>query len=551
MNLEPVMKKQHRRTRGLIIALLSCVLAACNTLPSQSQTAAEIALQESLERAQENPSAQSADDSEAALPAPLPAAVQDRFDIAVNEVPARAFFLGLVKGTDTNMVVHPEVDGSISLELKNVSVEEVLSVTRDVFGYEYSISRDIYTIYPRKLRSEVFAINYLDVQRRGLSDTSVLVGEISSNNNRNNNYNNRNTSGGFDNEVSGSNQSERSTGSRIQTTSDSNFWQTLEHSLQAIVGGEGEDRMVMVNSQTGIAVIRALPTELAAVRRFLEKSQLSAVRQVILETKIVEVRLDDAFEAGINWSAIQGQLNSQYMADMFKASGTSPRIDRSGTFSAALGISNISDLLQLLETQGHVQVLSSPRVATVNNQKAIIRVGSDEFFVTGISNQTTASAAITTTTPTVELASFFSGIALDVTPQIADNGDVILHVHPVVSEVRDQVKQLTVGDEEFSLPLALREIRESDSIVRARNGQVIVLGGLMQENTSEQKGSRPWLAEVPVLNLFFKTRNDRTRKTELVILMRPIVVDDEAWDRDIRQSEQRIRALGADYRQQF
>lgn len=541
------MKKNHRKAQCLII-MLSCVLVACSTTPSQPQTAAETALQEAVARAEQSPVS---DESEAEPPVQLPVATQDRFDIAVNDVSARAFFLGLVKGTDTNMVVHPEVDGSITLELKNVSVDEVLSVTRDVFGYEYSFSRGIYTIYPRKLRSEVFTINYLDVQRNGLSDTSVLVGEISSNNN-NRSYNRNNT--GSTSSISdsmSSDQQDRSTGARIQTVSESNFWKSLEQSLQAIVGGENEDRMVMVNPQTGIAVIRALPTELAAVRRFLEKSQLSAVRQVILETKIVEVRLDDAFEAGINWSAIQGQVNSQYMADMYKASGTKPRINRSGTFSAALGISSISDLLQLLETQGHVQVLSSPRVATVNNQKAIIRVGSDEFFVTGISNQTTASAAITTTTPTVELASFFSGIALDVTPQIADNGDVILHVRPVVSEVRDQIKQLTVGDEEFSLPLALREIRESDSIVRARNGQVIVLGGLMQENTSEQKGSRPWLAEIPVLNLLFKTRNDRSQKTELVILMRPIVVDDDAWDQDIRQSEQRIRAMGADYRQQF
>src|SRR5690606_14963432 len=155
-------------------------------------------------------------------------------------------------------------------------------------------------------------------------------------------------------------------------------------------------------------------------------------------------------------------------------------------FASLLRVNDVTKLLSLLQTQGQVQVLSSPRVSTVNNQKAVIRVGADEYFVTGISNNTTSSATSVTSTPNIELSPFFSGISLDVTPQISEAGDVILHIHPVVSEVRDQLKVFTVGDENFSLPLALRGIRESDAIVRAASGQVVVLGGLMQERSSNQ-----------------------------------------------------------------
>jgi MSHA biogenesis protein MshL len=194
--------------------------------------------------------------------------------------------------------------------------------------------------------------------------------------------------------------------------------------------------------------------------------------------------------------------------------------------------------------------LSSPRVSTVNNQKAVIRVGSDEYFITGISNNTTTNSSATTSTPNIELSPFFSGISLDVTPQIAEDGEVILHIHPVVSEVTDQLKVFTVGNENFSLPLALRGVRESDSIVKAANGQVIVLGGLMTETNNDLDGKRPILGDVPILNTLFKTKSKSKSKTELVILLKPTVVDDQVWKDQLQQSQMQMKAIGDAYRKQ-
>jgi MSHA biogenesis protein MshL len=194
----------------------------------------------------------------------------------------------------------------------------------------------------------------------------------------------------------------------------------------------------------------------------------------------------------------------------------------------------------LLETQGSVQVLSSPRISTVNNQKALIKVGQDEFFVTEISNDTTTSSGGTTTNPEVELTPFFSGISLDVTPQISENEDIILHIHPSISEVEDQSKVIAVGDQVFQLPLALSTIRETDSVVYARSGQVVVLGGLMQNRSADSNSGTPLLGKLPVLGHLFAQQRNQTVKSELVILLRPVIMGPNGLPESTERSRERF-----------
>jgi MSHA biogenesis protein MshL len=322
-----------------------------------------------------------------------------------------------------------------------------------------------------------------------------------------------------------------------------------------------------VNAQSGVVFARGMPEELRAVADYLQRIHSAAKRQVVLEAKIIEVTLSDAFQAGVNWAAVQVQADGDVLAGGNLSGGRAigGEVPQGGTpltigpgnptnsflsetvgaaFALALDIGDFNAYVELLEAQGETRVLSSPRVATHNTQKAVIKAGTDEFFVTDVSSNTVTGTA-STTSRDVTLTPFFSGIALDVTPQISADGEVILHIHPTVSDVTDQTKALTVSGETDELPLAFSEIRESDSVVKASSGQIIAIGGLMRNSSRQQERGAPWIGRVPGIKRFFSSTRELETKTELVILLRPIVVDDDDdWQRIIQPSVDRLSALG-------
>lgn len=486
---------------------------------------------------------------------------EERFDISVNAVAADQFFLSLVDGTDYNMVIHPEVTGSITLNLRDVTIPDVLEAARDVYGYEFISTSYGFQVLPGRLRARIYQINYLNIERTGSSQTTVSSGSLTS---ADNNSNNENAS-------SGSSSSGSAAGTEIRTTQSlTSFWGELQESVQAIVG-TGEGRSVVVNPQSGVVVVRALPNELREVEAYLQATQLIVQRQVVLEAKFIEVRLNENYQSGINWSSLLSPGNNSITASntgggtvlvneggVSDIAGNTGNLDPAnfsaisgaaasafgGVFSLALNFGDFTAFIELLKTQGNVQVLSSPRVATMNNQKAVIKVGSDEYFVTDISSQNTTNATSTITNPNIELTPFFSGIALDVTPQISQEGDVTLHVHPSISEVIDQQKTVTLGNVTQQLPLALSTVRESDSIVRARSGQVIVIGGLMQESINDQDAKTPFLGDLPGIGNLFSHKKQTSVKSELVILLKPVVVRSaDEWNDELLKTKDNIKEL--------
>jgi MSHA biogenesis protein MshL len=558
--------------RQIIKGLIAALLTACSTAPSYNpENMAPItqALQESAAPDIVAPDVTPPPEVAAALLpqmntdlAGLVPDLEPRFDISVKATQAQEFFMSLVKGTNLNMVVHPDVSGSISISLRDVTLEEVLSTVRDVYGYRYRRQGNTFQVFPASMRTQVFTVDYLDIVRDGSSRTSVSSGEVGNSGVDTQQFTATGTP------VAGTGQNSSVSGSVVTTDSESDFWKDLQDSLNLIVGKE-DGRKVVVHPQSGVIVVHAMPEELRDVQDYLSTIENVSHRLVILEAKVIEVTLNDKFQAGINWNALIefgdnksilfGHSGGGTVFDTGASSlaGTIVPLVRGtqvtgfdttafgGIFTINASLNDFNALIELLKTQGDVQVLSSPRISTVNNQKAVIKVGQDEYFVTDVNTDTEITNGFGNTNVDVTLTPFFTGVALDVLPQIDADDNVILHIHPAISKVMEKTKDIKVSTtNNLSIPLALSTIRETDTVVRARSGQVVVLGGLMENAMRDEESRTPFFGDMPVVGNMFRNHREVATKSELVILLRPVVINsDQQWNGQLRNTVDSFRNM--------
>ena len=475
---------------------------------------------------------------------------EKRLQIAANEVDAKSFFAAIVDESAYSVAMHPDVSGNITLNLKDVTLDEVITVVEDLYGYEIQRKGKIIQVYPAGMRTETIPLNYLYITRNGSSSTSVNSGGLSSNDSRNRgssssskgNSNNSNLSNNGSDGQSGANQngsSQNSSGINIYTNSQSDYWVELQANLLSLlgVGSNDEARTVIVSPQAGLVTVRAMPNEIKVVKKFIRDSAENLRRQVIIEAKIMEVTLNDDYQQGINWDEVLGHVGSTDIAFSTAGGLAGNTISTliGGTTSIGFKNKDFAGVINLLSTQGNVQVLSSPRITVTNNQKAVIKVGNDEYFVTDVSSTTTTGTS-TTVTPEVDLTPFFSGIALDVTPQISESGEVILHVHPAVTITEEQVKLIQLGGDEIVLPMARSSVRESDTIIRAKSGEIVIIGGLIETRKVDSESKTPLLGDIPWVGELFKSKRQKTEKKELVILLKPIVIGQDTWKNQLKDA---------------
>ena len=517
-------------------------------------------------------------------PKALAKRVEPRFDLVVNKAPASQVLMGIVSGSPYSIALSPELKGEITINLRDVTLFEALNALRDLYGYEYKMNGKQIFVEPQTLQTRVFQVNYITGSRRGSSATRVTSGTASGSGaggavgvagqaaamNGAMGVGTGSTGTGTPGTSGASNLQVYASDVSMRTNND--FWDEIASSLSNLIGEEN-GRKVVINSQSGLIMVKAMPKEIRQVEKFLSLMQVTVDRQVILEAKIIKVQLNRNSQQGINWAAARNIRGRDYTFGNVNGNTTlgetgtltngtltstgpgalanSDPVSIGGSmFALAVQGKNFSALLNFLETQGNVEVLSSPRIATINNQKAVLKVGNDAFYVTNVRTNVTTTTGGAVVTPDIQLQPYFSGISLDVTPQIDKDDNITLHVHPFISDVTQVNRTVTLSSANggtYTIPTASSNINETDSIVRTRDGSVIAIGGLMSESVDNTRTKVPGLGDVKFLGNLFRQKDQSSTKTELVILLKSTVVrSGESWAQDMLDSQDRVEKLKTD-----
>lgn len=571
-------------SRLLLVIFYGLMLAACSQQPGR-RTELYDRINQEMDAAAKSKAGKEAV-AQAMLPpllaeSPMPPRSEGRFNLAVNNASVTQVLTALVRDTPYNVIFSPDVDGSVSLTMKNTTVFEVLDTLRDVYGYDFKVTGKRIHVYPKTIQTRFFKVNYLAGRRQGMSETRVTGSSPTTatpNTSGNNNASGANMAQNAPSAAPGTGQSNTARRNSVQVETTSNneaFWSDIEKAIGAIFTA-AEGRSVVINPVSGVVLVKATPNELRAVENYLKATQLIVERQVMLEAKIVEVELSDSYQTGINWAKFGGIANRFAFgmmapgsvlgasgalvgraAGLSASNGTTSLTISPGTggaavaggtgqglFGLAFQSNDFAALLSFLEGQGEVQVLSSPRIATTNNQKAVLKVGTDDYYVTNVSTTVTSTTTGNVVTPNISLLPFFSGISLDVTPQIDDEGNIILHIHPSISEVSEKTKSLIIGSESYQLPLASSMINESDTVVRVPDGSVVAIGGLMRQKQDNTRYGLPGVSGSSGLSMLLGQKSVTSSKRELVILLRSTVIQGEnSWQGLATEAQERLQGF--------
>jgi MSHA type pilus biogenesis protein MshL len=501
-------------------------------------------------------------------PRPQPAAKAETYSVVVNNVRVHELLFALARDAKLNIDIHPGITGTVTLNAIDQTLPQLLNRISKQVDMRYELDGPNLLIMPDTPFLRVYKIDYVNMERDTSGDVSVSA-EIAS--------------GGTTGASGASGASSGSSGGasanvsslRIRNTSNNRFWPTLVNNIKDILhetdkilptsgagaaaaspvpagqaGAAGaqtaslapvpnvtfrEAASVISNPESGVLFIRASSRQHEKIREFLDRVLTNARRQVLIETTIVEVLLSNQYQQGIDWSYIGTHLKIGQFSSSPASVTTPPNISALGgpIFAMAYTAGNFNSLVKLLETFGTTRIISSPRITALNNQTAVLKVVENVVYFLVNSQQSQQVNAGTLTTVTTTPQTVPVGLVMNLTPQISDDGSVLLNVKPSVSSI---TKEVADPNPTLTIPNNIPQIatREMESVLKLSNGQIGVMGGLIQDRVLNSDDTIPGVNRIPVLGNLFAQRNLLNEKTELVIFLRPIVVHDPSVEGDFK-----------------
>ncbi|MBU0689377.1 MAG: type II and III secretion system protein [Gammaproteobacteria bacterium] len=563
------------RSSHALLCATGVLLAACSTKPLQQSDMHIQQTPDTVARSSgtiPQPSKQAV-----VLPPPQAAAKVETYSVVVTNLPAREILFALARDAKINIDIHSGIDGVVTLNAINQTLPQILDRISKQVDMRYELKDGLLVVMPDTPFLKSYKIDYVNMARDaegGISNTSQVGG------------------GGAGGASSGgANNSQLS----IKNSSKNHFWDTLVKNITdilretdkvlpqgssevivqqqntqsqkgdsaaanadnaAVVEGEGttvtrrstfrEAASVIPNPEAGIITVRATGKQHEKIHELITRVMQNARRQVLIEVTVAEVALSNSYQQGINWSKLLAAGSSKgFSVGQAPGTGVLPTTTglSSGTFvlnyanpSSKFGA--IAASVSLLESFGDVKVLSSPKLSVMNNQTAVLRIVNNLiYFLVSVTPGTAATATSPAVAPTYNTSpqTVPVGFTMSVTPQISENDSVQINLRPTITRlvryVPDPNPGLLVGGVSLN-QIPETQTREMESILKIDSNQIAVLGGLMQDDITNQTDEVPLLSKIPFFGAAFKNRSDKSTKTELVIFLRPVVIKDGSLDGD-------------------
>jgi len=471
---------------------------------------------------------------------------QKLYSLSVRDEDLKVVLFAFSKDNGVNIIVDPDVYGKVTVDLKKITMAAALDALLKPLAFEYQQEGNLIRVIRPKMETRTFILNYVTTIRKGSGSVSGIGGSSAAS---------PKAGGG-------------SVLSQVTTEDSADLWEEIKEGIKNIItkktgkrtierkgdisskevekatGGEKSgatyeetievegDGRVLINKMAGMVIVTDYPSRLREVEKFLAKVEETVQRQVFIEAKVIEVVLNDNFQLGIDWRLVPNIMNMGLGGFVRQSlTGTTDYAANKG-FQVGLANNDLSALVDALSTQGKIEVLSNPRVSTLNNQKAIIKAAIEDVYF----DVTVAAGTPPITTATPKYITI--GVILDVTPQIDSDGSIILDIHPSVTE---KIRVTTYSDTGQQAPVI--SVRETQTIVRVREGQTVLIAGLMQSKEKETLSGIPCLMNVPVAGEAFRqTYKDKT-KTEIVILITPTIYTGQKIIDFTKQGNQAVQDL--------
>ncbi|MCX5811455.1 MAG: secretin N-terminal domain-containing protein [Proteobacteria bacterium] len=449
------------------------------------------------------------------------------FSFSLRDADVKDVLRAISKQTNYNIIIEPDVKGVCTVDLKNVTLNKAIEYILEPLNYSFKIEdRSIYVSKP-KIEMRIFTLNYITLNKTGIG---FISGATSTG--RTTTQAGGTVTGSTSGAVSGGTGATTATGGGsanivVSTGTESDLWRDIENNIKNFLSPEGK---FILNRQASVIMVMDYPKSLKNIALFLETVEGTVQRQVMIEAKIVEVMLTEESKEGINWSLIGAQwqgfalnIEQALVVPQTKLFNI-PKIDDLTKLNApeqyvrfGVGRGRFDSFIDLLRTQGKINIVSSPKIATLNNQRAVIKVATEDVFFETTTTVTSGSPAVTTQTPKYVTI----GLVLDVVPQIDNQGNIVMNIHPMLTE-KLRTAESTVGGTKVTAPVL--SVREVDTLVKVREGESIIIGGLIKDfSTSDEQGVKG-LMSIPGLGNFFKTQTNTSYRTELVIFLTPRII---------------------------